>query len=30
MVVITDNISAALLCSGLLKLFNYKVTPGGL
>jgi hypothetical protein len=26
---ITDNISDALLCSGLLKLFGYKLTRGG-
>jgi hypothetical protein len=29
MVLITDNISDVLLCSGLLKLFGYKLTRGG-
>jgi hypothetical protein len=28
-VLITDNILGALLCSGLLKLLDYKVTRGG-
>jgi hypothetical protein len=29
MVLITDKTSDALLCSGLLKLFGYKLTRGG-